>query len=185
MKKCIIVHWCPSNNTDPSYNKHRIPWVKKELVTNGIKTETPTMPTPWQPDYDKFKQVFEKYSVNEKTILIGHSCWCAFLVNWLWETNKKIHKLILVAPRKINDKGKDDTCREKFYWFSINETIKDNINSITMFTADDEGFEGKESLQIFHEALDGEIINLKNHGHYTLKHMWTEKFPELLKVVLS
>ena len=53
-----------------------------------------------------------------------------------------------------------------------------------MFTADDEDLEGKESLQIFHKALGGNIIDLKSHGHYTLGDMWTEEFPELLQVVL-
>ncbi len=54
-----------------------------------------------------------------------------------------------------------------------------------MFTANDEDPEGKESLKIFHEALGGEIIDLKNHGHYTLGDMGTEEFPELLKAILS
>lgn len=37
---------------------------------------------------------------------------------------------------------------------------------------------------IFHQALGGEIIELKEHGHYILDHMGTEKFPELLKIAL-
>ncbi len=74
MKKCIIVHGCPSDNTDSSYNKHWIPRTKKELTINNIQTETPTMPTPRKPEYEKFKQEFEKYTVDKNTILIGHSC---------------------------------------------------------------------------------------------------------------
>ena len=54
-----------------------------------------------------------------------------------------------------------------------------------MFTADDEEKEGKESLKIFHQALGGEILELKGHGHYTLGDMGTEKFPELLEVILN
>lgn len=54
-----------------------------------------------------------------------------------------------------------------------------------MFTADDEEDDGKKSLKIFHEALGGEVIGLKEHGHYTMDDMGTEKFPELLKVVLE
>lgn len=44
---------------------------------------------------------------------------------------------------------------------------------------------GKKSLEIFHRALGGKIIELKNHGHYTLNDMGTEQFPELLKVILA
>ena len=36
------------------------------------------MPEPWKPDYEKFKKEFGKYKVSKNTILIGHSCGCAF-----------------------------------------------------------------------------------------------------------
>jgi predicted alpha/beta hydrolase family esterase len=182
-KKCIIIHGCPSKDTDASYNRHRMQRTKKELLANNIQTETPIMPSPWKPEYEKFKNEFEKYPVDEHTILVGHSCGCAFLVRWLWETKQKILKLFLVAPRKINDEG--EPFREAFYTYPIDETIKDRVNKIVMFTADDEDPEGKESLQIYHKALGGEIIDLKDHGHYTLGDMWTEEFPELLKAILE
>lgn len=182
MKNCIIIHGCPSDNTDPSYNKHRIPWLKNELINNSIPTETPLMPSPWQPVYEDYKKEFEKYPVNEDSILIGHSCGCAFLVRWLGETKQKINKLILVAPRKINDEG--DDFREAFYGYPIDESIKERVKEIVMFTANDEDTEGKESLQIFHDAIWGKIIELKQHGHYLLGDMGTEKFPELLKEIL-
>jgi len=49
------------------------------------------MPDPWEPIYEKYKEEFEKYSVNETTVLIGHSCGCAFLVHWLGEKKKKVN----------------------------------------------------------------------------------------------
>ncbi|MCX6765758.1 MAG: alpha/beta hydrolase [Candidatus Moranbacteria bacterium] len=186
---CIIIHGCPSDKEkamDPqtrTYDKHWIPWIKEKLIAKGIKTETPLLPEPWAPDYEKFKKEFEKYEVTENTILIGHSCGCAFLVRWLGETRQKIRKLILVAPWKIPDAG--DKFREAFYVYPIDEKIKDRIGEIIMFTADDEEEDGKKSLQIYHKVLDGKIIELKSKGHYTLGDMGTEEFPELLKVVLG
>ncbi|KKT84413.1 MAG: hypothetical protein UW81_C0002G0033 [Candidatus Giovannonibacteria bacterium GW2011_GWC2_44_9] len=186
---CIIIHGCPSNaekavNPETrSYDKHWIPWAKKELTARGIKTDAPFMPTPWEPDYEKFKKKFEKYEVTENTILVGHSCGCAFLVRWLGETKRAIFKLILVAPWKIPDK--DDAFRKAFYKYPIDETIKSRAGEIIMFTADDEEDEGKESLKIFHQALGGETIELKGHGHYTMGDMETDKFPELLEAVLK
>ncbi len=188
-KKCVIVHGCPSkaeklmDSKTRTYDKHWIPWIKKELIARNIKTETPLMPSPWEPDYEKFRSVFEKYVVDENTILIGHSCGCAFLVRWLGETKRKIYKLILVAPWKINDKG--DKFREAFYIYPIDKAIKDRVNKIAMFTSDNEEEYGKESLKIFHKAIGGEIIELKGRGHYTFKDMRTEEFPELLKVILE
>ena len=186
---CIIIHGCPSNaekatnSQTRTYDKHWIPWVKKELIMRGIKTETPLMPIPWNPEYEKFKKEFEKYEINENSVLIGHSCGCAFLVRWLGETKQKINKLILVAPWKIPDK--DDKYRKGFYTYDIDETIKSRVREIIMFTADNEEKDGKRSLKIYHKSLGGEIIELKGHGHYTLDDMKTEKFPELLNEIIK
>lgn len=120
-KNCIIIHGCPSdaekamNPETRTYDKHWIPWLKKNLLTAGIITETPLMPDPWVPSYQKFKTEFERYEVGENTILVGHSCGSAFLVRWLGETKRKIFKLILVAPWKIPDK--DDEFRKEFYTY--------------------------------------------------------------------
>ncbi len=186
---CIIIHGCPSdaekamNPATRTYDKHWIPLLRQNLIAVGIKTEMPLMPDPWEPKYQKFKAEFEKYKVGESTILVGHSCGSAFLVRWLGETKRKISKLILVAPWKIPDK--DDKFREEFYTYQIDESIKSRVNEIVMFTADDEEDEGKESLKIFHQALGGEVIELKRHGHYTLGDMRTEEFPELLEVIVK
>ena len=66
---CIIIHGCPSdeeravNPQTRTYDKHWIPWLKRELELKGIKTETPLMPNPWKPNYNGFKKEFEKYVV--------------------------------------------------------------------------------------------------------------------------
>jgi predicted alpha/beta hydrolase family esterase len=188
-KRVIIIHGCPSSTEKAmspetrTYDKHWIPWLKRELAKREIQTETPLMPTPWEPDYEKFKAEFEKCEVGENTILIGHSCGSAFLVRWLGETKKKIFKLILVAPWKIPDKN--DGFGKTFYIYPIDESIKSRVGEIVVFTAGNEEADGKESLKIFHKALGGEIIDLKGHGHYTIDDMGTEKFPELLEIVLK
>jgi|SRR3989344_994314 len=186
---CIIIHGCPSNREKAmnletrTYDKHWIPWIKKQLISKGISVETPLMPEPWKPNYSKFKEEFEKYNIDENSILIGHSCGCAFLVKWLGESKQKINKLILVAPWKIPDK--DDQNRKEFYNYHIDESIKERVNEIIMFTADDEEDDGKKSLKIYHMALGGKIIELKAHGHYTLGDMGTESFPELIKEIFT
>ena len=186
---CIIIHGCPPNsdeliniNNPGAYYKHWIPYIKKNLILKGIDTETPLMPTPWEPDYDAYKKEFEKYLVTENTILIGHSCGCAFIVRWLGESKKKIKKLILVAPWKIPKEN--DLNKEKFYTFPIDETIKSRVGEIIMFTSDNEAENGKKSLDMYRDILGGKIIELKGRGHYILKHMGSEEFPELLAEVI-
>ncbi len=186
---CLLIHGCPSYDAEAikpgsrTYDKHWMPWLKKELQARNIGVEAPLMPKPWQADYQAFKREFEKYPVDEASVLIGHSCGCAFLVHWLGDSKQKIAKLILVAPWKIAD---DDSLEQKeFYNFTIDEDIKNRVKEIIYFTADDEEDEGKESLKIYHQTLGGEIIELKNHGHYTLKDMGSEEFPELLDKILN
>lgn len=184
---CIIIHGCPSNIEKAmdaktrTYDKHWIPWLKKKLTSQGIKTETPLMPKPWYPDYEAFKKKFEKCKITNDSILIGHSCGCAFLVRWLGETKRKIRKLILVAPWKIP--VVKDKFQKSFYDYPVDKTIPKRLGEIVMFTADNEEEDGKKSLKIFHQALGGKIIELSGRGHYTMNDMGTEKFPELLKEV--
>lgn len=187
MSEVYIIHGCPSdkekamNHGTRTYDKHWIPWTKKELELRGFKVETPLMPNPWKPNYQEFKKEFEKNTISDDAILIGHSCGSAFLVRWLGDTKRQIKKLILVAPWKVSD----NTSEDDFYGFSIDESIKSRVGEIIMFTADDEEGEGKNSLKMYLDALNGRVIELLGHGHYTLGDMGTEKFPELISEVVS
>lgn len=85
---------------------------------------------------------------------------------------------MLVAPWNVPDEG--DLYRERFYDYKIDASIKSRVKRIVMFTSDTERAAGKESLRQFHNALGGEVIELKGKGHYTFKEMKTEEFPQLL-----
>ncbi len=188
-KNCIIIHGCPSNikkAMDPStrdHDKHWMPWLKQELEAKGITTALPLMPEPWEPNYEKFKAEFEKQSVDENSILIGHSCGTTFLLRWLGETKQNIAKLILVAPWAITDK--DNEARRAFYEQPIDPSIKERVGEIIFFTSNDEDPDGIESLDIIHRVTGGTIISLPKHGHYTLGDMGTEQFPEVLEAALK
>jgi len=191
MTNCIIVHGCPRdgekamNPETRTYDKHWLPWMKRGLEKKGVKTETPLMPEPWHPDYTLWKIEFDKLDVNQNTILIGHSCGCAFLVRWLGDTGRKVKKLILVAPWKIPyGEGEKLENKKKFYNYKINSEVKLQVGEIVIFTADDEEKDGKESVKIYHKALGGKLIELKGRGHYCLEDMEIEEFPELLEEVL-
>ncbi len=185
---CIIIHGSPSKDRRkekdyiPGNKKHWIPWVKNKLSKEGISTLVPLMPTPWRPIYEEWKEEFEKLPVNENTILIGHSAGASFLVRWLGETNEKVKKLILIAPSKICSPDKKRL--RELYNFEINKNLSDSVNEIIIFVSNDRE-DIKKSAKIYHEKLGGKLIELKNKGHYTLRHMGTEEFPELLKEVLE
>lgn len=87
-----------------------------------------------------------------------------------------------MALWKINDEG--DNYRERVYYYEIDVTIAKRVGKIMMFTANDEDPMGKDSLKTFHDALGGTVIDLENHGHYTLNDMGTEVFPEPVEQIV-
>ncbi|MDR0282304.1 MAG: hypothetical protein LBI53_03090 [Candidatus Peribacteria bacterium] len=82
-RNVIIVHGCPSSYeqsldaTTRTYDKHRMPWIEKEIgnIGGGV-VYRPLMPKPRERIYAMFEQEFEKYNIviNEQSVLIGHSC---------------------------------------------------------------------------------------------------------------
>ena len=184
---CVIVHGCPGSEEKAkklTYNKHWMQWTKKELAKLEIPVEIPLMPEPWQASYERWKQNFEKLSINEESILIGHSCGTAFLVRWLGETKKKVAGLILVAPWKMPT-FKGEPTKEDFYDFEIDAGIRDRVKSIFIFTSNNDYEEGKKGAQMYQSALSGQLISLDGRGHYTKTDMGTEAFPELVTAITS
>jgi len=121
---CIIIHGCPSKEVDEqttpqtrTYAKHWMQWTKRELSVRGVETEIPLMPRPWEPEYEMFREEFERYLVTKDTVLVGHSCGCSFLVRWLGETKRRIAKLVLVAPWNVAPEN--DTVRSAFYGYRL------------------------------------------------------------------
>lgn len=178
----IIVHGCPQNAADliPK-NKHWTGWLERKLRENGLDAFAPDMPIPWEPDYRRWKRVLESYKITEKSLLIGHSCGGAFLVRWLLETEKKIKKLILVAPAKTSAK---EERRKDFYNFDLPENSTVLADEIVIFVSNDSE-PMLESFEIYKAALEPRVIKLENKKHFVPFQMGTNEFKELLEEVLK
>ncbi len=94
----------------------------------------------------KVKTLYESDNVIAfyHTKLLTDPCGCTFLVRWLGETKRKIHKLILVTPWKMKDNIDDFV--KAFYVFPIDKTIKDRVDEVIMFTADNEAEDGDRRI---------------------------------------
>lgn len=189
MKNVIIVHG--SNSTEeeakeypPENERHWKPWLKKELEDRGFMVSNELYPMDWLPDYEKWKNFFEKNKINENTILIGHSAGTAFILRWLSENKKKVNKIILVAPSIIKW-GKYDGGLSKLKDFKYDSSLKGYFNKIVVFYSDSDDEDIIESAKQANERLGGKLINLQGRGHFTLGDMGTEEFPELLDEVLK
>jgi len=188
MKNVIIVHGGNDTATEAKKGKlenerHWQIWLKKELEKKGFEVSNKLYPENWAPNYEKWKNVFEKNKINKNSILVGHSDGASFLVRWLGENKEKINKLILISPWKVSyRKGEVD---KDFYEFDIDNTIKERVGYTVIFTSNNDRTEVKEGLKTFYELLGGKVINLKNKGHFTLEDMKTNEFPELLEEILK
>ncbi|MEK6927132.1 MAG: class I tRNA ligase family protein [Nanoarchaeota archaeon] len=190
IKNCIIIHGSPSkdrtNESDykPENEKHWISWIKNELEEREVKTATPQMPTPWAPKYEEWKSIMNKFDVNENTLLIGHSAGGAFIVRWLYETKKKIRKLILVSPGKSGHEGR--ATLTDFYGKGDYSDIKKNIEKIVIFTSEDDINYHIPIAYEYKEELAGKLIHLgKGYGHFCEKEMGKKEFPELFNEIFE
>lgn len=185
---CIIIHGCPSNKEKAmnpatrTYDKHWIPWLKKELEKRDVECYTPLMPEPWQPKYQDWKREINKLSINKNSVLVWHSCGGAFLVRWLKETEKKIPGLVLVSLGKIGKTKKYSTFYGGDKIMNIDKNVK---NKIIIFTSNDDIKEHIDGAHEYEKELPAKVIFLKDRGHFTFDDMGTEEFPELLEAILK
>jgi len=157
-------------------------WIKSELEKRGADVDNPLMPENWDPDYDKWREEFEKLDVGEDSVLVGYSLGTTFLVRWLGDSKRKVGKLILVAPAKVPHGEK---YVEEFYDFEIDRKIRDRVGEIVIVKSDDDHDYILESSKIYEEGLGGRVLELKGKGHFTETSMGTEEFPELLGEILG
>jgi len=170
----VVVHG-GNVEKDKEYNKHWMPWLKKELDKRNINSVFPQMPVDSKATYEKWKKIFEKIKVDKNSILVGHSRGAAFLVRWLGDSKIKIKKLILVAPCKFASVNYKKT----FYDFEINPAVRDLSGEIIIFSSDNDEDSILKSVKEYHKILSGEVIEMKNHGHFLIN-----EFPELLEKIL-
>jgi predicted alpha/beta hydrolase family esterase len=189
MKNAIILHGMPDKEEylamgSPT-TQHWYGWLQTQLQAQGIPTELPAMPIPYEPDYRKWTEVFEQYDIHEETILIGHSCGAGFLVRWLSENNIKVGKVILVAPWIDPDQESQNLVTD-FFDFEIDPALSSRTDGITVFYSTDDSADIVKSVEILEKSVkDIHGIKFDDKGHFTLEDMGTEEFPELLKEVLK
>lgn len=187
MKTALLIHGtCDAeeyfSDEYPSLsNSHWFPWLQKQLLIKNIFTQTPEMPDAFKPDYEKWKSEFERYSIDDDTVLVGHSCGGGFLIRWLSENKVKVKKLILVAPWLDPNRSKTDT----FFDFAINPSISERMDTHIFISNDDD-----KDIQVSVSKIKDALPGVKRHdfqgmGHFTYEKMKTDKFPELLNVIVS
>lgn len=187
MKTAILIHgynskeeYLDQSRPAPS-NDHWFPWMQRQLQIKGILAQTPDMPGFYEPRYEKWKQMLERFDLNEETILVGHSCGGGFLLRYLSENNVKVGKVVLVAPWINPDGEYKGHVESSFFDFKIDRNIVKKTEFLkVMYSTDDEESILK-TIEILRESTEGvEFQEFSNKGHFVLGSMGSEQFPELL-----
>ena len=190
MKTAIILHGMPDKEDyyNPAYdaesNCHWLPWIQRQLTVQNILAQTPEMPEPYTPNYEKWCSVFSQFKIDEDTTLVGHSCGAGFLVRWLSENKLKVGKLVLVAPwtDPTNELGDKNT----FFDFVIDSKLVERTEGVYIFnSSNDEDVIHKSVENILDALPDVQLVKLQDKGHFTLSGMGTREFPELASVILD
>lgn len=188
MKTAIILHGRPSKTEyydpkqDSPSNAHWLPWLQQELLMKNVLAQTPELPRAYKPNYQEWEKTFNQFTIDNETILIGHSTGAGFLIRWLSENKTKVNKVILVAPY-LDPKG---TIGNAFFRFKIDKYLASQTKGVVVFNSDDDGEEIQTSVKIIlKEAKDIQYKEFHNYGHFCYNDMKTREFPELLEEVLK
>lgn len=185
--RAIILHGRPDHDeyyniqgNSPS-NSHWLPWLQQQLLIRGILTQTPEMPRPYEPRYEVWRQEFTHLPVDERTLLVGHSCGGGFLLRWLSEGNYRVGRVVLVAPwLDIEGEAGD------FFRFALDRQIdRKAVHGIDVLYSTND----YPHLQSSTAKLRRELPQLRYHrfidyGHFTFSAMQTRAFPELVEICL-
>src|SRR3989344_2482444 len=187
MKTAVIIHGYNDESefkdvTRPAAsNDHWIPWLQRQLLLKGVEAQTPEMPGFYKPNYEKWKEMLQRFDLNKDTILVGHSCGGGFLVRYLSENNVKVGKVVLVAPWLDPEHMID----ENFFKFEINENLVSKTSGLTVMYSIDDYSDILKSIDILKSKLkDAEFQEFNGKGHFVLSSLKTEEFPELLANLL-
>ncbi len=146
----------------------------------GYNAQTPEVPKSYEANYESWYNTIDSLSISEDAILVGHSAGCGLFLKWLSGNNKKVDKLILVAPfvdpfRIYND----------FLSCILNKNLKDRVKEIHIFYSLNEEVLGvKETVDLIRNTYPNvQYHEMDGHGHFCLGEMGTDAFPELLEVI--
>ena len=191
MKNAIILHGKPDAGDQEYYNpdfpsasnSHWLPWLQKQLMVHDIAAQTPEMPNSWSPDYEVWRKEFERYDITPQTILVGHSCGGGFIVRWLSEhPDVRVDKIALVAPWLDPEHNGDN----HFFDFTMDPNLASRTAGLTIFASDNDMEDVKQSVKTIMDTIKNvKLHEFHNYGHFCYGDMKTDKFPELLQVILN
>ncbi len=179
----VIIH---GSNDQPLNNisqKNWFPWLKQNLENKGYTTILPELSNNHAPDYEVWKQDFERQvgNLNSNSVVIAHSAGGAFIVRYLSEKLVPIRKLILMSPS--HTKTADNSRLNDLLNFQINPKLQSLIGSVIVATSDNEPEYRHENVDFYLSQLGGSKKIFEGLGHFCKSDMGRVEFPEILELL--
>ena len=172
MKTALILHGKPGEKEyfemdfpSPS-NAHWLPWLQQKFLRSGVLCQCPEMPRPYDPKYEGWRDVFERFIDNNLSVVVGHSAGAGFALKWLHENpGTKLAKLVMIAPYLDTNREHGDFLR-----FDFDRGVLVNVKKVHLFVSDDDDEEILESVRrILDKAPNVNVHNYSGLGHFCLK----------------
>ena len=80
-------------------NAHWLPWLQAQLLKKDIAAATPEVVQSYDRDWETWNREFERYDLNEDTILVGHSTGGGFIIKYL-SIHPEIKIIAITIPCK-------------------------------------------------------------------------------------
>lgn len=189
MKNAILLHGGPDKEeyydpmTPSESNSHWLPWLQKQLLIHDIPTATPEVPWAFDRNWPIWQREVERFDIGPETILVGHSTGAGFWIKYLSiHPELKVNKVVLVAPwldpeRKHTKNFFDD--------FEIDPNFPSRTQGVIIFNSDDDQDDVHQTVSVMHSKVKNiQYKEFHKYGHFCFRDMKTNKFPELLEVLI-
>lgn len=156
------------------------PWMQYQCEDMGCKVLIPAFPTPDNQSLKSWMGEFEKYKkyVGEKTIMIGHSIGCAFILRVLEKLDSSVKACILIAgfTEKLGieefDELNESFLKNRFDWNKIKKNCK---KFYVLYSNNDPYVPERMGRELCHN-LDADCFLVRGAGHFNLESGFDE-FP--------
>lgn len=165
------------------------PWMKQELKQKGCSVFVPQFPSPpvIPAKISEWFDVLKNYeqSIDENTIIIGHSLGGKFLLRILEKLEHPIKAAFFVGtpigvPPIANNERDNAFTGNNFDW----DTIKKKAQYFAVFQSDNDPYVGLDNGKELAKNLAVELSFVPNAGHFNTKAGYT-KFEALRDKILE
>ena len=184
----LIIHGVSGNSRENWF-----PWLKSSLEKNNWNVVVPDLPGVGRQTVDEWNDALMRVAsdLDENSVIVGHSMGAPAALNLVQTLDKKIGKLVMVAPvnpnqhwqqlKKDHPKLDWDAVKSfaeiKFDWKKISSLA----GEIVIYYSDNDKYIPAETVNFYKQNLPSAVFKfLPGKGHFT-KSSGNTEFPEILE----